>query len=399
VFQPGLARPYFTEILMKSILILLHCESNTGYAIGPLEATFFQMALALCQQDRSRIHFGYPSMKKGPSDTLPSDFNQYVIVDTKNSSTQHGLEVQRYIEQHSIDTVFGFDQPVTLPIYKYLRRAGVRHFISYWGAPMSSIFGRFKRTLKQVELMLRTAGPDHYVFESMGMADMAVLGRGIRRANTSVVYLGVDTERFRPSAADAGYAYEHLGIPPQRRIFFYAGHMESRKGVAVIMRAANALAEQRTQDDWQVALFGNQPGEETRYVNMLSAKARQHVMFGGYRRDLERIQRSCYAAMIASTGWDSFPRTGIEMQASGLPLLASSLPGLRESVEQDFSGYLFPPDDHIALKRLMERLLDDSALRDKISRQARERAEQKFSLDAQLHNLIQTVRAVVEKNT
>lgn len=377
---------------MKSILILLHCESNTGYAIGPLEATFFQMALALCDGDRKRIHFGYPRMTKGPSDTLPKDFDQYMVVDTRATESTQCMAAQHYIQKHGIDTIFGFDQPVSRPMYRYFRRAGVRHFISYWGAPMSSIFGRFKRSLKQLEVLLRRHGPDHYIFESVGMADTAVLGRGIPRARTSVVYLGVDTDRFRPLATDSGYAYQQLSIPSQRRIFFYAGHMERRKGVAVIMRAANRLAQERQQDDWHIALFGNQPGEETEYVQMLSQKARAHVLFGGYRHDLEKIQRGCYAAVIASTGWDSFPRTGIEMQASGLPLLASSLPGLRESVEDGRTGFLFPPDDDQRLQQLMTQLLENTGLRDTLSRQARERAERNFSLAAQLDNLIRAVK-------
>src|SRR6185437_12076328 len=85
------------RVVMKSILILLHCESNTGYAIGPLEKVFFEMALALCDGDRSRIHFAYPSMRKGPSPTLPVDFRQYAVIDTANGDARHGEAAARYI--------------------------------------------------------------------------------------------------------------------------------------------------------------------------------------------------------------------------------------------------------------------------------------------------------------
>jgi len=61
-------------------------------------------------------------------------------------------------------------------------------------------------------------------------------------------------------------------------------------------------------------------------------------MFGGYRSDLDLLQRGCYAGVIASTGWDSFARSGLEMQASGLPVLVSDLRGLREVMEHDVSG-------------------------------------------------------------
>src|SRR6185437_13466877 len=154
---------------MKSILILLHCESNTGYAIGPLEKVFFEMALALCDGDRSRIHFAYPSMRKGPSPTLPVDFRQYAVIDTANGDARHGEAAARYIREHGIDAIFGFDQPVFLPIYRYFRRAGVKYFISYWGAPMSSMNNWVVRLVKRIEVGLRPNGPNHYIFESRGM--------------------------------------------------------------------------------------------------------------------------------------------------------------------------------------------------------------------------------------
>src|SRR5687768_9670753 len=173
---------------MKSILIILHCESNTGYAIAPLEAIFFRMALELCDQDASRIHFAYPSMEKGPTDTLPKDFRQYLVIDTRTSRVEDCRRAEAYIREHGIDTIFGFDQPVNCAIFKYFRKAGVKHFVSYWGAPMSSNFGIVKRILKRLDVFLHPYGPDHYIFESRGMADLAVMGRGIPRSRTTVVY-------------------------------------------------------------------------------------------------------------------------------------------------------------------------------------------------------------------
>jgi glycosyltransferase involved in cell wall biosynthesis len=379
---------------MKSILILLHCESNTGYAIAPLEATFYKMSLNLCDQDRARIHFGYPSMQRGPTTTLPAEFNQYLIADSHSSSPKDAQRVETYLRRHDIDTIFGFDQGVNRPLYKAFRRGGVRHFISYWGAPMSSINNPLRRSLKRLEVALSRRGPDHYIFESRGMQETAVLGRGIPTARTSVVYLGIDSTRFRPDAADAGQVFERLSVPAGRRIFFYAGHMEPRKGVAVIMHAANRLAERRAQDDWHVLLFGNKGDEHLPHSALLTDKARGHVQFGGYRSDLDVLQRGCYAAIIASTGWDSFPRSGMEMQASGLPLLVSDLRGLRESIEDSVSGLLFPTGDSDALANAMERLLDDRALHDRLAAQARARIEKGFTAEVQLERLTQVVARV-----
>lgn len=386
--------PRLQNMTMKSILILLHCKSNTGYAIGPLEETFFKMAVALCGEDPSRVHFAYPNMKDGPSKTLPQEFKQYSVIDTTSADPNHCLSAEHYIREHHIDTIFGFDQPVDLPIYKYFRRAGVQHFISYWGAPMSSLNNWAVRFAKRLDVLLHPNGPDHYIFESRGMAEYAIKGRGIPPNRVSVIPLGVDTSRYAPDGSNMNYAYSELEIPRQRNIFFYSGHMEPRKGVAVIMRAANLLAASRTQDDWHILLCGNKGDESAQYERMLTEVASARVTFAGYRSDLDVLCRCCYAALIMSTGWDSFPRSALEVQACGLPLLVSDLRGINESVENGKTGLILKTGDAEALAEAMTRLLDSRAWRDKLSAQARARIEEKFTLEKQLTELIRVVNEI-----
>jgi len=349
------------------------------------------MAEELSNRDQSRIYFAYPSMARGPSRTLPSDFNQYYAIDAATSDVRQCRNFEQFLRERRIDIVFGFDQPVARPLYRYMRRAGVRHFFSYWGAPMSSLFGPIKRTLKRIEVALRIHGPDHYIFESQGMADFAVLGRGIPRSRTSVVYTGVDTDQWRPDRADSEHAYREFMIPRSRRLFFYSGHMEERKGLPMIMNAANRLAMTRAADDWHLLLCGNRDGQELRYIQTLLPRARERVTFGGYRSDLPRLQRSCYAGLIASTGWDSLPRSGLEMQASGLPVIVSNLPGIREVVEDGVSGLVVPVDNEEPVVRAMNTLLDDSLLRERLAAEARRRALAQFSISTQLRNLVTVV--------
>jgi len=376
---------------VKSILISLHCESNTGFAIAPLELTFYQMAMELCGNDPARIHFAYPSMKRGPTSTLPTNFHNYLILDPRTSATADFRRAISYLQANQIDTIFGFDHPVSLPIYRHYRRAGVRTFVSYWGAPMSAHNNSIRLAIKRLEVLLRRDGPDHYIFESQGMADAAVFGRGVPPERTSVVPVGVDTNRFRPDSTQKDRVHDILGIPQDRKIFIYSGHMEPRKGVAVIMQAANLLARDRKAADWHIALFGNRDDDHLPHWNMLGPEARSHVTFFGYRTGLEILQRGSFAAIVASTGWDSFPRSALEAQASGLPLLVSNLPGLNETVEDGMTGFIFPPGDSRALCDAMSRLLADTPLRNQIGEQARERAVKKYSLDTQLRNLVSTV--------
>ena len=120
----------------------------------------------------------------------------------------------------------------------------------------------------------------------------------------------------------------------------------------------------------------------------------QYVTFGGYRDDIHKIMPSCYLGVIASTGWDSFTMSSIEMASCGLPLIASKLQGLREAVDDNVTGYVFPPGDHVNLsKRIME-LVDNPDKWSQMSKAARKRILSGFSIDQQILKLVDIISSM-----
>ncbi|MDH5325922.1 MAG: glycosyltransferase family 4 protein [Gammaproteobacteria bacterium] len=377
------------------ILIALHFGSNIGYAIAPLEKTFYLMALELTG-DASRIHFSYQNLDKGMPESLPQGFSNVITLKTRNASTEDLEFIKKYITEHDIKWVFGFDLPVSLPVYKPMRDAGVERIVSYYGAPLSSINRGMKLLLKRIEVGLRPHKPDHFILESIAMQNTAVFGRGIRAADTSVVNLGVDTDKYKPDNDLADYAYSEFSIPRDQKILFYSGHMQERKGVDVIIKAITHLVNTKKRSDVHMLLLGNKNDEEKRFYPIFeNTPAQQHITFGGYRSDLHKLMASCYLGVIASNGWDSFPRSAIEMGASGLPLLVSNFQGLTETIVEGKTGYTFRTSDHVDLADKIIDLLDNNNVRDQFSQNARERAERQFTLDVQLNNLVEVMRKVI----
>lgn len=376
------------------ILVFFHCRSNTGYAIGRLETVFFEMAQRL-SADINKIHFGYKTLNGGFPSFLADNFTNVIQFDTADSSRKNLDAIHDYIRDNNIRIAFGFDQPVSRPAYVVMRRAGIRLFVSYWGAPMSSINHGVKLLLKRMEVWLRRHKPNHFIFESKAMADAAVYGRGVNRRHVSVIHTGVDTERFRPNHLDEKYAHGIFGIPKTSRIILYSGHMEERKGVHVIIEAANELIRERKRHDVHFVFLGNKDGQEKRFAPMYSGtETEKYITFGGYRDDIHRILSSCYMGVIASTGWDSFPMSSLEMASSGLPLIASKLQGIVEGIENGVTGYLIEPGDYIGLADKIEQLLDNLELQKTMGSAARKLTLEKFSRERQIESLTATVQGL-----
>ncbi|MBN1600318.1 MAG: glycosyltransferase family 4 protein [Chitinispirillaceae bacterium] len=381
---------------MAGILVSFHCESNPGFAASSHELTFFKMAQRLVG-DTSNIHFSYRTLENGRSSSLPDDFHNIIEFDTSNSSRSYLQNIQNYIQKNGIEVVFGFDMPVKRPGYRFLRRGGVRHIVSYWGAPMSSINRGFKLLFKKIDVSFAANRPDHFIFQSEGMRLSATNGRGISRMHTSIVRTGIDTERFCPSAKRSHYAHETFGIPGDKKIVFFSGHMEARKGVDVILKTAAHLVNTLKRDDTVFLLLGNKNGEEKVYYPLFKGTpAEKYIVFGGYRKDVPEILKSSHIGMIASTGWDSFPMSSIEMAATGLPLVVSDLPGLQEAVSND-TGFLFETGNPVAAAQKLEQLLDNEPLRVQMGLAGRSRAVKLFSVEQQINGIEAVIRSVTGK--
>lgn len=381
---------------MKGILVFFHCVANTGYAIAPLERVFYRMAQELVPS--GNIHFAYPDFKGEHPEFLPAGFANIIELNPTWTDPTRLAALSEYVRRHDIEIAFGFDQPLRRAIYKALRQGGVRRIISYWGAPMGSVNPLWKRILKRIDVELAPYRPDHFILESQAMARTATHGRCIPASDVSVVYLGVDAERFKPAPQPSFYAHDAFGIPRGQKIVYFSGHMEERKGVHVIVQAAVELVARRGRGDVHFLILGNRNSEEQRFAPLYrDTPAARNIIFGGYRTDVERIVPSCYVGTIASTGWDSFTMSSVEMAASGLPLVVSDLQGLRETVVPGETGYVFPPGDYVALADRQEALLNDVSLRTRMGIAARARVVAGFTIDKQIESLVRVVRRVSDR--
>lgn len=192
-----------------------------------------------------------------------------------------------------------------------------------------------RRTITRVlEKVLR---PRH-VAVSQSVA--AVLESTVPHARITVIPNGIDLARFVPG--DRSTARELLGISKAAHVVGSAGRLLPVKGHDLLIRAAAMLS-----GDVQVVIAGAGPSEpELRALaHDLGVAARVHWL--GHRDDLEQILPAFDVFCLPSRS-EGLPRSVIEAQACGLPVVATDVGGLREALCGD-TGRLVPPDNADAL--------------------------------------------------
>ena len=91
----------------------------------------------------------------------------------------------------------------------------------------------------------------------------------------------------------------------------------------------------------------------------------------GHRDDVPDILSAADLFVLPSI-YEGFPGAAIEAMALGLPVVASSLPTLREVVDEGCSSLLVPPRDPARLAETMGRVLDDPKLARRLGDRGRE---------------------------
>ena len=367
---------------------MIQYPTDVGYAISALDSVFFE-ASVLAEGGPDTVHVSYAGLKGIPHH-LPASFDRLFDFNLLASRRTERKRLVTYLRRHSITRILAFDLAPKNPTNRALRAGGATHVVSYLGGPMGSRRSGLVLALKRLEMSLRRSAPDRYVFESQGMLETGVLGRGIREERAVLVRLGVDTSRFAQNPARRSL-YRALGVPDERLVVLYSGHMLERKGLPILMQAARHLVHDMDDRRFHIVLCGNRAGESEQWLRLLDGtEAQSCVTFAGYRTDMPDLMAAADIGVIPSHGWDSFTMSAVEMAASHLPLVVTDLPGLRETVIDGITGLIVPAGNPRALAQAL-RGLADPTLRRNLGDAARARAEREFSRDRQINQIAQAL--------
>jgi glycosyltransferase involved in cell wall biosynthesis len=154
-----------------------------------------------------------------------------------------------------------------------------------------------------------------------------------------------------------------------------------------------ALAKIRSHD-WELDLIGDGPlrGEMESLAAGLDLGGR--VRFLGQRTDVDQILANAQISLLV-TNWEGFPLSILESMRAGLPVVASSVGGIGESVRDEENGYLVPRGDVELLRDRIERLLTSPGLRARMGTNGRTRFEQDFTLDHSVNRTLAVYRDVL----
>jgi glycosyltransferase involved in cell wall biosynthesis len=190
-------------------------------------------------------------------------------------------------------------------------------------------------------------------------ADRARHGRG----RGQVVPLGIDVERF----ANAKPALAHTG-----RIIGTVGRLTEQKGQRTLLAAVPAVLERFP--DARFVLVGD--GELRRELELLARGL--PVELTGFRDDVPALLAS-FDVFACPSRFEGLCVAVLEAQAAGIPVVATPVGGMRDTVVPGETGTVVPVDDAAGLAAAIVWVLDNPPAATALAAEAKRRVGERFT--------------------
>lgn len=218
-----------------------------------------------------------------------------------------------------------------------------------------------------------------------------VVRAGVRANLVRVIHDSVDPARFGEGGAAGRAILQSLFPAPRDVIVAGIGRQSPEKGFDQLVESTRLLV--RESEGVGVVLIGDGPDRPMLEDRVRAAGLSAHVVFAGFRTDIDRLLPG--ADILAQASFtEGLPNVVLEACAAGVPVVATSVGGTCEIIDDGVNGLLVPAGDPAALaKRLLE-LVRAPERRRAMGARGREIARARFSFDQQSREYAELFEAV-----
>lgn len=217
--------------------------------------------------------------------------------------------------------------------------------------------------------------------------------RGVLTEKLQTIYINVDTKHIHPvdeavktEKKKSFFNVQSVG----ETVLLFSGRFTAQKNVLLLPDIAAHLAQKGIQ--FIIAIAGDGPEKELLEEKIYQKRLQRYFRFMGslsYAANIEAIQLA--DILILPSAWEGIATVLFEAMASATPVVATSVGGQQELIEEG-TGILIPATNDTnqlieAFTNTLEVLINDPALRKHMGEAARKRVEKHFDISLTHNNL------------
>lgn len=281
----------------------------------------------------------------------------------------------------------------------------------------ASGYGTLARMAHLPNILLSVWGSDVYDFPYENKVKEYILRKNLEYADTiasTSVGMGKQTENFLRTKKDIKIT--PFGVDIQKFIplqkssnnkrinFGIVKSLTKKYGISVVIEAfalfLNTLSvENRENVSLEIYGKGDQLEELKDLVRI--KKLEKRVFFRGYVSNSEvpdALRKVDIFVLGSVCESESFGVSAVEAMACGLPVIATTVSGFREVVDDNKTGFLVPVNDAESMSEKMLELYKNRSLREEMGKRGRQRVEELYDWEICVEKMLEIYKNVKEKN-
>ena len=172
--------------------------------------------------------------------------------------------------------------------------------------------------------------------------------------------VGVDTIKYHDVSIDVDTYKNSLGIPTDKIMVLSVGELSERKNHQIIIKALSVLPN---KNKYVYVICGREVGNSgiKNLLLSMAEKMKVNLMLLGHRDDIPQIMHCSDIGAIPSIR-EGLGLAGIQSLCAEVPLVGSSVQGIKDYIINDVDGYLCSPFDYEAFAKSIDKLSDKSVV-------------------------------------
>ena len=367
------------------VLLVANYPSDVGYAWWLMETYWASIAERLAAKGR-RCILAYPQVSRLPAVIAAAPL-EVVQLPWPQPGWRKLAIYLRFIRTRRISALYLTDRPVTDWRYALFKLAGVRRIVIHDHSPgdrprKGGLKGACSAALNRVRWLScdRAIGVTEFVCHRL----VENARFPARRCRT--VPNGIPSTPL-PTSAERRLARDILNLERDSVAVGIVSRAHRYKNWSFAIKVAAVLAKSPQGKHLVWVFCGDGPDlpffRHEAHVAGITGRCR----FLGRRTDVSEICAGLDIGMHPSLGEVGYSLSILELMRAGLPVVVPNLPSVCGATLDGWTGLHYRAGDTEAAANVIQRLVEQPALRHRLGSAARLEVEQRFSLDAALEAL------------
>lgn len=194
---------------------------------------------------------------------------------------------------------------------------------------------------------------------------------------------------------DADKIRQHYHISPQTFLFGTIGSLILRKANHHVLQALSQFSASCPQADWKMMVVGTGPELKNLLQQATSLNIQDRVIFTGFQNNaLEYL--AAFDAFILASKSEGLPRVVLEAMLVNTAVIGSRVVGTAELINDRQTGLLFDYGDVAKLCAHMQRLWQDTPLRESLLSAASRNVREHYAIENYVTGVENVLQSVVK---